>query len=129
LNQLDTQLLKIASNNPQASITIKSQSMPTTLSQTTLLASLSSIFISIAFAFIPASFIHWSVTETELKTKHLQQISGVSALSYHVSNFVFDFLQYLAPMILCCIAIAIFDIEQLLAENFSATFVILNYNI
>jgi len=117
----DSQLLRLATNDPLAEIRISTQPFPATLSIKTLVASLAAIFISIAFAFIPASFIHYTVEETKMKTKHMQLISGVSPVAYHMANFIWDQINYLIPMILCLILIAAYGIEPLIKDNVGAT--------
>ena len=51
-------------------------------------------FFSIAFALIPANFITFIIRERETNTKHLQVISGISLISYWMSNFIFELVKY-----------------------------------
>jgi ATP-binding cassette subfamily A (ABC1) protein 1 len=48
--------------------------------------------------------------ENNRNAKHQQMISGVSIPAYWLSNFVWDFLMYLAPFTLAIILLAAFDI-------------------
>ena len=84
-------------------------------------SSLTAIIIAIAFAFIPAHFIHYSVKESAVSFKHQQLISGVSPVSYWAANFLFDFVNFLVPAALCLLALAIYDISQLIDANTGAT--------
>ena len=52
------------------------------------------IIISIAMAFVPASYAVFLVKEREVKAKHLQLISGVGLFSFWVANFLWDILQF-----------------------------------
>jgi hypothetical protein len=88
-------------------------------------SSLTAIIIAIAFAFIPANFIHYSVKESSGKFKHQQMISGVGPVAYWASNFAFDFVNFLIPSALCLLALAIYDISQLIGQNTGATVVAL----
>ena len=81
--------------------------------------------MAIAFAFIPANFIHYSVKEASGRFKHQQMISGVGPVAYWVSNFLFDFCNFLIPAALCLLALAIYDISELIGSNTGATVVAL----
>jgi ATP-binding cassette subfamily A (ABC1) protein 3 len=63
----------------------------------------------IALSFIPASLITFTVKEREDQVKHQHLVSGVSLLSYWLSNYFMDFAKYLMP--------AIFSILMMLAFN------------
>ena len=49
-----------------------------------------SIFIIVAMAFVPASFVLFLVYEKSIKAKHLQFISGISPVVYWTANYVWD---------------------------------------
>lgn len=55
---------------------------------------------TIALSFIPASIITFSVKERENHVKHMHLVSGVSLLSYWISNFFMDFIKSLIPAII-----------------------------
>ena len=67
-----------------------------------------SIFIVIAFCFIPASFAYFIIYEKELGFKHLQFISGINTLSYWLAMYVWDYILYLITL-LCSIIILLID--------------------
>ena len=98
---------------------------PQTTNIATLFSSLTAIIIAIAFAFIPANFIHYSVKERSVQFKHQQMISGVGPVAYWAANFLFDFLNFLVPAALCLLALGIYDISQLIGSNTGATVVAL----
>ena len=52
------------------------------------------LIFSIAFCFIPASFVMFVIRERETNSKHQQLISGVSPASYWLSSFVWDAVAY-----------------------------------
>ena len=87
----------------------------------TLYSSLTAIIIGIAFAFIPANFVYFAVKETAVKSKHQQLISGVRPWAYWAANFTFDLFNYLIPAALCLLAVAIYDISELIGSNTGAT--------
>ena len=78
---------------------------PQTKEQAVLSSSLTSLVAAIAFAFIPAAIIGPIVAERECKSKHLQLISGVGVTAYWVAHTVWDFLNFLPPVL---ISLAIF---------------------
>jgi ATP-binding cassette subfamily A (ABC1) protein 3 len=63
----------------------------------------------IALSFIPASLITFTVKEREDQVKHQHLVSGVSLLSYWLSNYFMDFAKHLMP--------AVFSILMMLAFN------------
>jgi ATP-binding cassette subfamily A (ABC1) protein 3 len=127
LNLYNNEVLRnVASTNPNIpSIRTNYYPLPKTKNQKTLGNSLTAIFIAIAFAFVPAHFVHYSVQEQSVKSKHQQFISGVSAFSYHLANFCWDFLNFLVPACLCMLCLGIFDIVELVGENAGAAFLMI----
>jgi len=121
----DTMLLKHLTNDTNAQIVTHNHPFPGLSSLQTILATLPAIFISIAFAFIPAPFIYYLVQENELKFKHLQYTSGVNFGVYCFSNFCWDLINYSIPAIMCFILILVFDIKEFVGENLVATISIL----
>ena len=103
------------------SITVSSHPFPYTEAQKGILSAATSfvtvLFISIAFAFIPASFAVFIVKEREINAKHQQLISGVSIFAYWASTFVWDILNYLLPCFLSVILIVSFGIKDLVQDG------------
>jgi len=102
--------------NPDASITISNHPLPATASSVVFNESLISIFIGMAFAFIPATFTAFVVLERETNAKHLQIISGVSVPAYWASTLAWDLMLCVVPSSLCIIVLYVFDVE-VLTEN------------
>ena len=125
LNLYNTALLRTVTGVATANIRLSFWGFPETTNIATLFSSLSAIIIAIAFAFIPANFIHYSVKEASGAFKHQQMISGVGPVAYWASNFIFDFCNFLIPAALCLLALAIYDISQLIGSNTGATVIAL----
>ena len=66
-------------------------------------------FLTIAFSLIPANFITIIIKEREMNTKHLQIISGISYISYWISNFIFELVKYLFTGGICILLIFAYD--------------------
>jgi ATP-binding cassette subfamily A (ABC1) protein 3 len=98
-NLIHTALLQEALQNSSVRIVINSHPLPRTVRQNEQSASFSALtvalFLSIAFAFIPAGFAVFVVREREVKAKHLQLVSGVSLPAYWLSTFIWDYTTYL----------------------------------
>lgn len=69
-------------------------------------------FVMFGFAFVPAGFVIYVITERVNNSKHLQIVSGVNPVIYWLATFSWDLCNYLIPMI---ITIAIFFACQLWA--------------
>ena len=52
------------------------------------------IFVIIALAFVPASFVVYLVEDRVNKSKHLQLVSGLNPVVYWVSNYVWDLVRF-----------------------------------
>ena len=51
------------------------------------------IFVIIALAFVPASFVVYLVEDRVNKSKHLQLVSGLNPVVYWVSNYLWDLVR------------------------------------
>eukprot|EP00040_Diaphanoeca_grandis_P001266 m.17961 g.17961 ORF g.17961 m.17961 type:complete len:1760 (+) comp11765_c0_seq1:218-5497(+) len=82
-------------------------------------------FIAFAVLFgtapLVASFAIFAVTERERKSKHVQFVSGLGAYSYWISNFVWDFFNYLIPILGVFALFAAFKIEAYIGDRFVCT--------
>jgi ATP-binding cassette subfamily A (ABC1) protein 3 len=87
------------------------------------------LFVSVAFAFIPASFAAYVVKEKELNVKHQHLISGVSPLAYWLSSLLFDTAVFCVPAGLCVGVVYLFDVRALLRDVVSLLIVIGAYAI
>ena len=59
-----------------------------------ILSVLAALFILVPLCYIPASFVSFVVREREIKSKHLQLVSGISPQLYWISTYVWDLLLY-----------------------------------
>jgi len=74
-----------------------------------------SIFILLAFAFIPAGFAQYIVRERETKTKHQQVVSGVHLNGFWISSWIWDFLTYMiGPYVFTVILLHAFDVKVMI---------------
>lgn len=60
------------------------------------------VFIIIAMSFVPASFVVFLVYERSLLAKHTQLMAGLHPVTYWLTNYIWDLLNYLIPST-CCI--------------------------
>jgi len=93
------------------------QPMPLAAQIKVYMNSTTAFIVSIAFAFIPAAVVMFVVKERETKVKHQQVISGVSTYAYWLSNFAWDALNFVIPVVLALIILAVFDISTLVGSN------------
>uniref|UniRef100_A0A8C3XG11 ATP binding cassette subfamily A member 4 n=1 Tax=Cyanoderma ruficeps TaxID=181631 RepID=A0A8C3XG11_9PASS len=61
---------------------------------TTSVDAVVAICVIFAMSFIPASFVLYLIQERVTKAKHLQFVSGVSPVTYWLTNFMWDFVNY-----------------------------------
>ena len=114
----DNAILKLATADDNASITVNVMPLPLTDQiksfEGFVDGFLACFFIAIAFAFIPSSMIMFLVTERENNAKHQQIVSGVSLSAYWFSNLLVDFVKYLIPASFTLLAIVVYDISSFL---------------
>lgn len=98
---LSTGHLRFKNGNDQDSILVTTAVWPWTVQQNQAISAIKGLFTSIilalSLAFIPSSYVAFTVKERSSKAKHLQFISGVSPTAYWLSNYVFDFITFLLP--------------------------------
>jgi ATP-binding cassette subfamily A (ABC1) protein 3 len=108
VNLVHSSYLQALTGSLSASITTHNHPLPQTYQQdnesATVNAFVVSLFIMIAFCFIPASFAVFIVKEKEVKAKHQQVISGISIYAYWSATYLWDTISYL-PTALLVIAI------------------------
>ncbi|CAN1288577.1 ABC transporter A family member 1 [Linum perenne] len=121
INLMNAALLRLATGDNNMTITTRNHPLPLTKSQhlqrQDLDAFSAAIIVSIAFAFIPASFAVAVVKEREVKAKYQQLISGVSVLSYWASTYIWDFVSFLFPLSLAMFLFYIFGLEQFIGKE------------
>eukprot|EP00959_Pyramimonas_sp_CCMP1952_P304692 6376540-Pyramimonas_sp.AAC.1 len=63
-----------------------------------------------ASAVLSAAFVVFLVCERTTKAKHVQMVSGVSALAFWVATYMWDFANFLVPSTAIVAAFAAFDL-------------------
>ncbi|XP_077882895.1 retinal-specific phospholipid-transporting ATPase ABCA4 isoform X4 [Ictidomys tridecemlineatus] len=88
-------------NPEEHGITVISQPLNLTKEQlseitvlTTSVDAVVAICVIFAMSFVPASFVLYLIQERMNKAKHLQFVSGVSAITYWLTNFLWDIINY-----------------------------------
>ncbi|XP_058041914.1 glucosylceramide transporter ABCA12 isoform X1 [Ahaetulla prasina] len=86
-----------------------------------MLSSLLDIIVSmsvlIGYSITTASFVLYVVKEHQTKAKQLQHISGLGVTSYWVTNFIYDMVYFLVPVILSVGVISAFQIPAFFNDN------------
>ncbi|KAK9410931.1 ATP-binding cassette sub-family A member 12 [Crotalus adamanteus] len=95
-----------------------------------MLSSLLDIIVSmsilIGYSITTASFVLYVVKEHQTKAKQLQHISGLGVTSYWVTNFIYDMVYFLVPVILSVGVISAFQIPAFFNDkNLLAVFLLL----
>ncbi|XP_065674630.1 ATP-binding cassette sub-family A member 2 isoform X2 [Hydra vulgaris] len=113
-----TQYGIIAYNHP---INLKVFSKDEVVSQS-IITLLIPLFVMVATAFVPASFLVYLVEDRASKFKHLQIISGLNPIVYWLANFTWDMVSYLMPVFFAIVVFLIFDQKAYVSsQNFPAT--------
>jgi len=116
-------------NSAAASIIAGSNPVPFTQQELSIQSSASAfvavIFITLAFAFIPASFAVFVVREREVSAKHQQLISGVSIPAYWVATYCWDIANYAVPCLLSILLVVAFNVRELLDYGAAPAMVLL----
>merc|ERR1719295_2172033 len=106
--------------NSNASIQTSSYPLPVTTSEQALSDSFAgistSIYLMIAFAFIPVGAIYNIIMDRTKLTKHQQLVSGISFVSYWVGNYVADFIAAIPAMVIVFILNHAFDVDVYLGD-------------
>ncbi|CAH1794818.1 unnamed protein product [Owenia fusiformis] len=63
------------------------------------------------FAFLASSFVLFLIKERQTKAKHIQFVSGVHSVSFWSATFLWDFLNYLIPVILLLVTFVAFKMD------------------
>ncbi|XP_060049934.1 glucosylceramide transporter ABCA12 [Erinaceus europaeus] len=73
--------------------------------------------ILMGYSVTTASFVTYVVREHQTKAKQLQHISGIGVTCYWVTNFIYDMVFYLVPVVFSIGVIAIFKLPAFYSEN------------
>lgn len=115
MNVIDNALLRARSGKATASIKVINKPLPFTKTQLQIIddskALITSIFIIIGYAFVPAAVMGYVVLEKE-KVKHQQFVSGVGPISYWAAMFAFDMTTFMVPMFATVALIQLFGVES-----------------
>eukprot|EP01083_Nonionella_stella_P193083 713449_1 len=115
--------------NPNASIQISSFPLVVTMNEKAISDSVSgvfaSIFLMIAFAFVPVGAVYNVVMDRTQLTKHQQFVSGISFISYWIGTFVADFMSAIPAMVLVYVMVHAFEIDVYTAADAQLPFVLI----
>lgn len=76
------------------------------------------VMIRVSHILLPFRLSYFAVSEREYKSKHLQLISGVSMISYWVSNYLWDFICFLIPGSLGAVIVYAYGNPDFVGVNF-----------
>ncbi|KJE88968.1 ATP-binding cassette sub-family A member 1 [Capsaspora owczarzaki ATCC 30864] len=116
---------------PAMSIRTTNYPMPMNAQEAALQAQDSAASLSLGFnvlfglSFLASSFILFLVQERASKAKHLQFISGVDAVSYWLSTYLWDLTNYLVPVSAIMIVIVGFKVDGYSGENLALALLLL----
>lgn len=129
INLFNNNLLKRLSNNPDSYIKMGLHPLIQTakiqIYEKAVGGLLLVLFLSLGYAFIPASLITSLVKERQNDSKHQQIVSGGSIWLYWLVNFTIDFLKYLVIMAFTLVTIKLANIELFLEEDHYQMFFLL----
>ncbi|ETL35618.1 hypothetical protein L916_12275 [Phytophthora nicotianae] len=112
--------------NSTVSLKVNSHPLPFTAASESLFSTSSSfvasLFICIAFTFLPASIVVFLVKEKESahNAKHQQLVSGVSLPAFWLSNYIWDLLMYTIPCVATLVLLNVFNISALTGTDCSS---------
>ncbi|CAN0021601.1 unnamed protein product [Pylaiella littoralis] len=129
VNQINTAILRLVTGDDTLSIALTMHPFPRTQSEKDLGSGFDSfnvsLFILIAFSFVPAAWMAFIVREKETKAKHQQVVSGVGLEAYWLSSYLWDFVSIIPPVAFTLIVLAAADVTALIeGENGVATFLL-----
>lgn len=108
-------ILKQATGNPNFKFTMINSPFPVSQKLKDKASNINGIFIvfvlSIGFALIPASIISFILHERERNLKHMQLISGMNLSAYWLSNYLFDTVKAMLPVVITIGLIYAFNLQ------------------
>lgn len=78
------------------------------------------LMVILAFSIVPASFLLLPINERISNAKHLQFVSGVSPLLYWISNFTWDMINFMIPVLACMVIFLLAPVLPLIGDWTSA---------
>ncbi|XP_072168711.1 phospholipid-transporting ATPase ABCA3-like [Diadema setosum] len=83
------------------------------------------LLVLFGMAFLTASFIHFIVSEKQNKAKHIQFVSGLDTVTYWLSNYCWDVVNFLVIWVIVIVLIAAFQVESYTGQNFGSVVLLL----
>uniref|UniRef100_T1IGZ9 ABC transporter domain-containing protein n=1 Tax=Strigamia maritima TaxID=126957 RepID=T1IGZ9_STRMM len=100
---IDTALFRYFMGSSDYSFKVTNHPLPTTLISQSYQGQSTSIGFDVAFnlvfgaSLLASSFVIFVIKERQTKAKHLQFISGINTISFWLSSFVWDYINFLVP--------------------------------
>ncbi len=95
---------------------VKNHPLPVSIKQALetkiVLSVLASLFVLVPLCYIPASFIPFLVKERVSKSKHLQNVSGVSLYTYWIATYVWDMFLFCILSSFCMLAFKVYEGDE-----------------
>ena len=118
--ELNVARLRKATGDSASTIRVTNFPLPLTEQQNTIynaiITVVAAIFVLIPFTFFPANCVAFVVKEREVKSKHIQNLSGIKTLAYWLATYIFDNLTMLITTILTLMVFVIFDREDVTGD-------------
>uniref|UniRef100_A0A671SF71 ATP-binding cassette sub-family A member 3-like n=1 Tax=Sinocyclocheilus anshuiensis TaxID=1608454 RepID=A0A671SF71_9TELE len=111
---VDNALYKLLAG-PDASIQTGNYPMPRNMSETTGFAI--AINLMYGMASLASTFALLLVSERSVKSKHVQQVSGVYLSNFWFSALLWDLINFLLPCLLMLVVFQVFSVKAFVAEN------------
>jgi ATP-binding cassette, subfamily A (ABC1), member 3 len=123
-NIISNALLNYVTNGKMGQLITVNHPMPQTTndkldnsSGQSTLAIVVAINLLFGISFLAGSISVYIIKERSSRAKHLQFLSGVMSLTYWLSNFIWDVINFLLPIFLILIALAAFQIPAYVNDN------------
>uniref|UniRef100_A0A8C1V5P3 ATP binding cassette subfamily A member 3 n=1 Tax=Cyprinus carpio TaxID=7962 RepID=A0A8C1V5P3_CYPCA len=117
---VDNALYKLLAG-PNASIQTGNYPMPRNISETAQSQGQTGFAIAInlmyGMASLASTFALLLVSERSVKSKHVQQVSGVYLSNFWFSALLWDLINFLLPCLLMLLVFQVFSVEAFVAEN------------
>jgi len=95
---------------------VKNHPLPVSIKQALetkiVLSVLASLFVLVPLCYIPASFVPFLVKERASKSKHLQNVSGVSPYTYWIATYAWDMMLFLILSAFCMLAFKVYEGDE-----------------
>uniref|UniRef100_A0A8C2JZ56 ATP-binding cassette, sub-family A (ABC1), member 3b n=1 Tax=Cyprinus carpio TaxID=7962 RepID=A0A8C2JZ56_CYPCA len=111
---VDNALYKLLAG-PDASIQTGNYPLPRNMSETTGFAI--AINLMYGMASLASTFALLLVSERSVKSKHVQQVSGVYLSNFWFSALLWDLINFLLPCLLMLVVFRVFSVKAFVAEN------------